>query len=116
MTQSLPPRRASDLAGNEDKGYIELALGQQCQRLGTAEAGHRVIAEDDVPGLALQRVFEGVRRGGTPALRVIAAAPQLAEQQSRVVLRVLDEEDLYRPGRLYHPCSVSRPCAPAPLR
>src|SRR3546814_20647198 len=37
-------------AGNEDKGNIELALVQQCQRLGTAEAGHRALAEDDVPG------------------------------------------------------------------
>src|SRR3546814_11291461 len=115
MTQSLPPRRASDLAGNEDKGNIELALVQQCQRLGTAEAGHRVIAEDDVPGLALQRVFEGVRRGGTPALRVIDAAPQRADQQSRVVLTVLDDEELYPLRRLHHPSSVRRPCAPPPL-
>src|SRR3546814_13289668 len=35
----------AESAGNEDKGNIELALVQQCQRLGTAEAGHRVIAD-----------------------------------------------------------------------
>src|SRR3546814_19458154 len=49
--------------GNEAHRNIELTTVQHLQRLGTSDAGLRVIAEDDAPGLAQQRGFEGLRRG-----------------------------------------------------
>jgi len=55
--------------------------------------GHAVIGEEDVPLLARQRRPEGVGRVDPLERRLEAAAPQLAHQQQRVVLGVLDDQD-----------------------
>jgi len=58
--------------------------------------GHAVIGEDDVPFLVRQRRPEGLR-GVHPLERWLeAAAPQLAHEQQRVVLGILDDQDAER--------------------
>ncbi len=80
----------ADRAGDEDERYVEAALPQERKRCRTAELRHGVIADHDVPLLAVE---SGAHCGGrlhSLDERLEAAARELADDQQRVVLGILD--------------------------
>ena len=77
-------------------GQIGMLLADDGERLGAAEAGHRVVGDDEVPlgivELAAQ-VVGGVDAAGK---HVVAGARQRGSYQGRIVLGVFD---LQKPER-----------------
>ena len=67
-------------------------LVEQPQRLGGAEAFHRVIAEDHVKGPSGERVEEVVTGFNSPGFGLEPMPTQLTRNQFHVVGGVLDEE------------------------
>ena len=88
----------ADGARHEDERQIPVASPQERQRIASAEPRHREIRDHHVPRLPTQR-------GGQPGCRldalpgwIEASPPQLAHQQRRVVVGILDDQDVERPA------------------
>ena len=82
----------ADGAGDDDERNVFGLLAEQAQRLGGAEALHRVIAEDDVEGARGERVEEVGAGFDGPGFGLEAMPAQLTSNQLHVVGGVLDEE------------------------
>ena len=84
----------ADLAGDDDEGQIEAPLLQNVQCVDTAEAGHRVIGNDDIPLAANKGRAHFVGALHAIVDEVVAAALQFRHQQLPVVVVVLDDKDV----------------------
>jgi len=82
----------ADRARDDDEGRVDAAGLQQRERFGSAEARQVVIGDHEVPRTARERRLELGRGLDALGRRLVAGAPQLAQQQLRVVRGVLDEE------------------------
>ena len=83
----------ADGAGHDDEGQVESFLIQQLQRGQGIELRHGEIGHDQVPGLLVE---SGAHGGGSIdpfKRRLISSAPQLMQQQLRVLFGVLDDQD-----------------------
>ncbi|MDR7586545.1 MAG: hypothetical protein QN158_13300 [Armatimonadota bacterium] len=78
---------------HDEEGKVHLALLEQAERVHRRELRHGEVAEDEVPGRLLQRVGEGSGGLHAPPGWDVARLLQLADQQERVVLVVLDDQD-----------------------
>lgn len=100
----------ADGAGYDDEGQVDPVFLQQGQCDRRTETGHGIVGKDDVPSALGQC---GRHRLGGLYLGVngiITAAPQLAQQQFRVVLRIFQQQ-YAEPDRhvlLLSPCFVPR--------
>ena len=56
----------------------------------------RVVGDDDVPGLGVERAPEGVVRLDPDERRVVPALAERAQDEHRVLLEILDEEQAQR--------------------
>jgi hypothetical protein len=69
------------------------------QGIARAEAGQRVVGEDEVPGLGLgEGVAQGVGGLDTAEVDGVTGARQDGGAAESVLLIVLDDEDAQRPG------------------
>ncbi len=87
---------------HDDEGRVEPGGAQDLEGGGGVEGRHREVGEHDVPGRARQRGAQA--GGGLDALvdDVVAAAPELVEDELLVVGVVLDEEHADAPARSAH--------------
>ena len=94
-------RVVADRARDEDERHVGIALAQQFERRGPAEARHRIVGDREIPTLFL----EGRHQGGAGldpfGDDVVAGKRQRAHHERGVVFRVFDEEqaERYRHGR-----------------
>ena len=68
------------------------------QRLQAVEVRHGIVGDDQVPGLPGQSGIQSLVRLHSFELGRVAAAPQFAQQQLGVGLRILDDQDAQRGG------------------
>ena len=83
----------ADRAGHENERHFEAAVAHDRERRGSAEAGHRVIGDDEIP-VALSSASVSAF-GGIDAREIglVPALPQVLDQERGVVFRVLDQQE-----------------------
>ncbi len=84
----------SDCAGDDDERQVRLRRPDDGQGIAPAEAGHRPIADHQVPGMPRQRGDEWTGLFDALVLRLEAARHELAHEQLGVVRRILDDHHL----------------------
>jgi len=96
----------SDGAGNEDEGNIEIDVANDFEGGDAAESGHGEIGDHAIPYAFAQRGVQAI--GGIDALmgHLIAAVVKSAQQQSAILLGVLDNERAQRGGHLGLPIGI----------
>ena len=96
-------RLLADPARHDQERQVEPAGLEHGQRLGGAEVRHVVVGDHDLPRVLGERVAHGVRRVHAHRRRLVPAAPQLVDEEGRVVLGVFDDQDAERRARHRRP-------------
>ena len=86
----------ADRAGHENERHVGVPVAHDLERLDAGEARHMKVAQDDVPGLIVQRGLEARFGVGPLGADVVALAPQLADQQLRIVRGIVDDQGFER--------------------
>ena len=92
-------RLLADRPGDEDDRQVNPPLLDEGEDARGVEARHRVIRDDEVPGLALQRIDHRLARVHPLELGLEAAPPKFAVDEQGVVFGVFDQEHANGPGR-----------------
>ena len=82
----------ADRAGNTDERDVEATLAHQRQRREPAEMRHAVVADHEIPTLAIERGRHGGGARDSLMNGLVSAALQLADEQQRVVLGVFGNQ------------------------
>jgi hypothetical protein len=85
-------RLFADRSRHDDEGKIDAAPLQHLECRRSAEARHRVVAENDVPLFFCERLRHLVGRLHLPVRHFVTAPMELAQDEERVVFRVVDDE------------------------
>ncbi len=104
----------ADGAGREDDGDVSPARAHDFERRRRVELRQGAVAQHEVPLGLGQRGRERLRRVTRRTLGSNPTLPELAEQQRRVVLRALDQEEAERRAQRRPPCGGSLRSAGAP--
>ena len=87
-------RVLADRTRHEDEWQAGVLLPDDLERVQSAEPRHRVIGNHNIPSLPGERLLQSRRGFHALVDRIVSTLPQLADQQERIVLRVLDDQDM----------------------
>lgn len=79
-------------AGHDDEGHVLAGLLVENQGLGSAEPGHEVVAQNEVPVADLQFLGKGLASGHPLGFYPPATLPQVIDQDQRIEFGVLNDE------------------------
>jgi hypothetical protein len=86
-------RLFTDGARDDDHGDLEVRFFDDRQRVERGEHRHRVVGDDHIPRLLVERRPKEIGRIDALRDQVIAGAAQLSREQLRVVIGVFDHQD-----------------------
>src|SRR3990170_8108432 len=96
VVRALPHRLdgdvLADISRDDDEWKIESAVLEHAQSMKTAEPGHNIVRDDDVPLAPRKRLFHVFARINPLEDGFIAVPPQFEEQQPCVVFGILDHQ------------------------
>jgi hypothetical protein len=92
----------ADLPGHDDERNVAFALLSDPQSRKAVEMRQRVVADDDIPLLAVEGARQSFGRVHPRPLRVMTTLSQLAQHQAGVVFTVFDDQNA-KWGRHCHP-------------
>src|SRR5688572_17619882 len=111
----------ADRARYENEWYFEAAVTHHGQRRGAAETRHRVVRDHHVPVVLIQGCGKRLFAVDAGVVRLVSALPQVFNEESRVVLVILDQQQSqrshagdYRAIQAVVNCSAFASCACTP--